>query len=64
MLKFPSIEELMEFKRLANVTEIHSQHEYESNTFKGHLIEADIELAINAFQAIKVIPLHASQPES
>jgi len=54
MLKFPSMEELYEFKSVARLSGIYSAHEYSSNTIKGHLTEAEIELAMNAYSAIKV----------
>ncbi len=58
MLKFPSMEELFEFKRIANLVGINSLHEHESTSLKGLLKEADLELAINAFQAIKIKALN------
>jgi hypothetical protein len=56
VLKFASMEDLMAFKQMAKISGINSKYEYESNTFKGHLAESDIRIAIELFSATRIIP--------
>ena len=54
VLNFASMEELMAFKQTAKISSINWKFDYESNTFEGHLSDADIEVAISDFSAVKI----------
>jgi hypothetical protein len=53
-LKFLSMQDLMEFKGEAKLTANYSSFFFDTNTFNGHLMDNEIELAITKFQAIPI----------
>jgi len=54
LLKFPTKESLMAFKRLTEQTELTTNFEYSISTYIGTLADPDIQLAFNKFGAVEV----------
>jgi hypothetical protein len=55
MLKFPTMQDLFEYKATIKLSGNNATLEFDSNTIKAHLTMDEIKLAIEQFNAFKLI---------